>query len=133
MPNPKPLPGIIRTPCMKCKGPREHLGLGVCWDCMGPAERERLAHEDEGYFDVHPDAVFDDFSASGSEPLTSRAGWTEGPFEAVFVKPDAHVPEGHVVRWDKEWMIAGREYGVRVVDGVEMWWEKVDGVWTRRE
>lgn len=41
--NPRPPPGIIRTPCLKCGGEREHLGIGVCWDCMGPAERARLA------------------------------------------------------------------------------------------
>jgi hypothetical protein len=89
---------------------------------------------DEGYFDVQPDRVLDDFDASGSEPLTARAGWAKGPFEAVFVKPDAPLPEGSVPVWfDREWMIAGHTYGVVVKDGVETWWEKVDGLWTRHE
>lgn len=47
MANPKPSPGVIHLPCRKCGGKREHFGSGVCWDCMGPAERERLAHEPE--------------------------------------------------------------------------------------
>lgn len=91
-----------------------------------------MADEDEGYWDVRPDAVFDDFT-SGSEPLTARAGWTKGPGVGVFVQLDAPFPEGHVVRFDKEWMIEGGEYGVQIVDGVETWWEKVDGLWTRHE
>lgn len=95
--------------------------------------------EDEGYFDVQPDAVFDDFRTSESKPLRARAGWDvpvawEGVFVFEYVKSDAPVsaPEG-AIALDKEWMVTGGTYGVSVKDGVETWWEKVDGLWTRRE
>lgn len=47
MANPKPGLDVIYLPCRKCGGKREHFGSGVCWECMGPAERVRLAHEPE--------------------------------------------------------------------------------------
>lgn len=88
---------------------------------------------DEGYFDVRPDLVADDFKANTSEPLTARAGWSAGPGEGTFARLDALVPEGvHLVAFDKEWMIEGGEYAVRIVDGVEEWWEKIDGNWVPR-
>lgn len=76
------------------------------------------------------DGVLDDFRAGDDEPLTRR--WEHAPLEAVFVKPDAPLPEGYYVRFDKEWMVEGGTYGVVIRDGVEEWWEKVDGYWTRR-
>lgn len=36
---------IIHTPCLRCKGPREHYGIGRCYACMTPAERDRYAHQ----------------------------------------------------------------------------------------
>lgn len=89
----------------------------------------------EGYI-VVPGAqggTFDDFSAEQSAPLTTRDSWKTA-LDGVFVHPDSPLPEGAIpVAWEKEWMVEGRWYGVVITDGVETWWEKVDGLWRRVE
>jgi hypothetical protein len=56
-----------------------------------PADDEDKTTPPEAYLDVRPDLVLDDFNPSDSQPLTTRAGWTEpGHHTHGTVTPDTH-------------------------------------------
>jgi hypothetical protein len=36
---------VLRERCRKCQGPRLHYGVGRCYACMSPSERERFGEQ----------------------------------------------------------------------------------------